>query len=544
MMKKITLYCDGACLGNPGFGGWCAILCYQDSRKIISGGEANTTNNRMELSAVLEGLKALKEPCVVDIVSDSNYVCDGINKWLKNWLKKDFKEVKNPDLWREYVKLSAKHDIKAHWVKGHSGHTENEECDKIAKDEAGKVKDLAQKNGEIGATNRKSLFDLRDSKGTKQKSLKNMGESSENNVTHFPPPLRRGNKGVGKKTTIKTDSALMDSTHPLAPSAREGESDSPLRDSLLVKSKQSAPIRHSNQSKESKVKSNISRKNSTKKSTKNSVDSSIDLGVNFDEFIANLARFYDNANLQTATKVSSKIAEALALQCPKDSHTALQKHINYKFKDENILLIALTHKSFDKHKNNERLEFLGDAVMDLIIGEYVFRRLPHCNEGDLTKIRAAMVNENGFANLANALELGKYIFISNSECRNDGRKKPSILSDAFEALIGAIYIDGGLDCAKKVALSVIESVYKGVELENLFVDYKTALQELTQAICGDLPEYNLIRSSGPDHNKKFTMQVLINAQEFAKATGKSKKEAEQECAKIAYNRIKQRKGSA
>ena len=118
------------------------------------------------------------------------------------------------------------------------------------------------------------------------------------------------------------------------------------------------------------------------------------------------------------------------------------------------------------------------------------------------------------------------------------------MSDAFEALIGAIYIDGGLDCAKKVALSVIESVYKGVELENLFVAYKTALQELTPAICGDLPEYDLIASKGPDHNKKFTMRVLINAQEFAKATGKSKKEAEQECAKIAYNRIKQRKGSA
>ena len=500
MMKKITLYCDGACLGNPGFGGWCVILCYQNMRKVISGGEANTTNNRMELSAVLEGLKALKEPCAVEIVSDSNYVCDGINEWLKNWIKKDFKEVKNPDLWREYVKLSAKHDIKARWVKGHSGHAENEECDKIAKEEAGKIKDMAMKNGEVGEK-RKSLFDLRDSKGTKQKSLKNMRESK-------------------KTPESKGESKKMSESNKSHESSFESKK-SPESKSKVIESKKSR-----------------------KKATKNSADSSIDLGVNFDEFIANLARFYDNANLQAATKVSPKIPEALALQCPKDSHTALQKHINYQFSDENILLIALTHKSFDKHKNNERLEFLGDAVMDLIIGEYVFRRLPHCNEGDLTKIRSAMVNENGFANLANALELGKYIFISNSECRNDGRKKPSILSDAFEALIGAIYIDGGLDCAKKVALSVIESVYKGVELENLFVDYKTALQELTQAICGDLPEYNLIRSSGPDHNKKFTMQVLINAQEFAKATGKSKKEAEQECAKIAYNRIKQRKGGA
>ena len=302
-----------------------------------------------------------------------------------------------------------------------------------------------------------------------------------------------------------------------------------LRDSKVAKQQKMLESKKSLDSK-SKAKSKISRKKS--------VDSSIDSSVDFNDSSANLARFYDNANLQTDIKVSPKIPESLKSKCL-EGNESLQKRINYHFKDENILLIALTHKSFDKHKNNERLEFLGDAVLDLIIGEYVFRRLPHCNEGDLTKIRAAMVNENGFANLANALELGKYIFISNSECRNDGRKKPSILSDAFEALIAAIYIDGGLESAKKVVLSLLERVYRGVELENLFVDYKTALQELTQAICGDLPEYNLLASNGPDHNKSFTMQVLINAQEFAKATGKSKKEAEQECAKIAYNRIKQ-----
>ncbi|MGX3011038.1 ribonuclease III [Helicobacter sp. 23-1044] len=253
----------------------------------------------------------------------------------------------------------------------------------------------------------------------------------------------------------------------------------------------------------------------------------------------------DSANQSKITDSAPKHTLDSASQNLKNPHTqgdifALQKAIKYHFKDENLLRLALTHKSFDKRTNNERLEFLGDAVMDLIIGEYAFKSLVRCNEGDLTRIRAAIVNENSFANLANRINLGTYLFISHSESRNKGRKKPSILSDAFEALIGAIYLDGGLESARGVALALLEGEYKGVELENLFVDYKTALQELTQAICGDLPEYDLIASKGPDHNKKFTMRVLINAQEFAKATGKSKKEAEQECAKIAYNRIKQR----
>lgn len=216
----------------------------------------------------------------------------------------------------------------------------------------------------------------------------------------------------------------------------------------------------------------------------------------------------------------------------------LQSIINYRFKDEALLKTALTHKSFDKHKNNERLEFLGDAVLDLIIGEYVFRKKEHSSEGDLTRIRAALVNENSFANLANSIQLGKYLFVSFSENRNQGRKKPSILSDAFEALIGAIYLDGGLENARIITHNLLESVYKEVEIESLFMDYKTALQELTQAICGNLPEYVLVSSSGPDHSKSFTMQVLINDVEFATAKGKSKKEAEQFCAKIAYNRIK------
>lgn len=140
-MKKITLYCDGSSLGNPGYGGWCAILKYKNQEKIIKGSESNTTNNRMELKAAIEGLKAIKEPCYIDIISDSRYVCESINSWISNWIKKDFKDVKNKELWFEYLNISKSHKIKAIWVKGHNGHIENERCDKIAKQEAQLLKD-------------------------------------------------------------------------------------------------------------------------------------------------------------------------------------------------------------------------------------------------------------------------------------------------------------------------------------------------------------------------------------------------------------------
>ena len=140
-MKKITLFCDGACLENPGFGGWCAILRYNNNEKILKGSSSNTTNNQMELTACIEGLKALKEPCDVEIVSDSKYVCKAINSWLENWINKDFKNVKNKELWLSYIQTSKLHKIQAKWIKGHNGHIENERCDKIAKEEALILKD-------------------------------------------------------------------------------------------------------------------------------------------------------------------------------------------------------------------------------------------------------------------------------------------------------------------------------------------------------------------------------------------------------------------
>ena len=139
-MKQVHLFSDGSSLGNPGYGGYCALLKYGTHEKIIKGSDKNVTNNQMELKAVIEGLKGLKEPCEVIITSDSNYVVKAINEWLKNWVKKGFKGVKNPELWKEYISISKRHKIKAIWVRGHDGHKENEICDTIAREEATRLK--------------------------------------------------------------------------------------------------------------------------------------------------------------------------------------------------------------------------------------------------------------------------------------------------------------------------------------------------------------------------------------------------------------------
>jgi len=140
-MKKVFLFSDGSSLGNPGFGGWGTVLKYNNNVKELSGAQTNTTNNQMELLAAIKGLEALKQPCDVEIISDSKYVVQGINEWLKSWIKNNWrtaskKPVKNLELWQDYVKISKKHNITAKWVKGHDGHEENERCDFLARNEA------------------------------------------------------------------------------------------------------------------------------------------------------------------------------------------------------------------------------------------------------------------------------------------------------------------------------------------------------------------------------------------------------------------------
>jgi len=142
-VKQVTIFSDGSSLGNPGPGGYGVILRYGKREKELTGGEPMTTNNRMELMAVIEGLKALKEPCEVTIYSDSSYVVKAINEWLKDWVKRDFKKVKNPDLWKTYLEVAKPHKVKAVWVRGHNGHPENERCDELARKTAEKFKEQA-----------------------------------------------------------------------------------------------------------------------------------------------------------------------------------------------------------------------------------------------------------------------------------------------------------------------------------------------------------------------------------------------------------------
>jgi ribonuclease-3 len=219
----------------------------------------------------------------------------------------------------------------------------------------------------------------------------------------------------------------------------------------------------------------------------------------------------------------------------------LEDDLNYTFQDKKLIIEALTHKSYKKNYDNERLEFLGDAVLDLVVGEYLFKKFSKSDEGKLSKIRASLVNETGFDKLARALKLGDYILLSNAEENNGGREKSSLLSNAFEAIMGAIYLEAGLQTVQEIAIKLIEENHKEISLDSLFRDFKTTLQELTQARFGITPEYKVLASRGPDHLKEFEVGVFIEDKEYARAIGKSKKIAQQEAAKIAVNILKEEK---
>ena len=219
----------------------------------------------------------------------------------------------------------------------------------------------------------------------------------------------------------------------------------------------------------------------------------------------------------------------------------LEKSLGYEFKDKKLITEALTHKSYKKPYDNERLEFLGDAVLDLVVGEYLYKKFSKSAEGNLSKIRASLVNETGFDKLARFLNLGKYILLSNAEENNGGREKSSLLSNAFEAIMGAIYLESGLEVVNAIAIDLIEKNHKEISLDSLFSDYKTLLQELTQSLFGITPEYEVVASRGPDHQKEFEIAVSIQDKEYARAIGKSKKIAQQEAAKIAIDILREQK---
>ena len=219
----------------------------------------------------------------------------------------------------------------------------------------------------------------------------------------------------------------------------------------------------------------------------------------------------------------------------------LEKDLGYEFEEKKLIIEALTHKSYKQPYDNERLEFLGDAVLDLVVGEYLYKKFKNSDEGNLSKIRASLVNETGFDKLARALRLGDYILLSNAEDNNGGREKSSLLSNAFEAIMGAVYLEAGLEKVDEIAIGLIEKNYKEISLDSLFRDFKTTLQELTQARFGITPEYKVLASRGPDHKKEFEVGVFIEGKEYARANGKSKKIAQQEAAQVAVSMLKKEK---
>jgi len=221
----------------------------------------------------------------------------------------------------------------------------------------------------------------------------------------------------------------------------------------------------------------------------------------------------------------------------------LQKRLGYQFKDQNLIIEALTHKSSKQPYNNERLEFLGDAVLDLIVGEYLYHEFKGVAEGELSKLRASLVNEKSFEKLARLLHLGEHIYISMAEENNNGREKSSLLSNAFEAIIGALYLEAGLEKARTLATALMEEAYPKIDMDAIFRDHKTTLQELTQAHFGMTPEYRLVRSFGPDHKKEFEIAVSVRGNDLAVASGKSKKEAQQKAAMIALEILRKEQRS-
>ncbi|MBR0348483.1 MAG: ribonuclease III [Clostridia bacterium] len=219
----------------------------------------------------------------------------------------------------------------------------------------------------------------------------------------------------------------------------------------------------------------------------------------------------------------------------KNNIKELQEKLGYTFNDEAILIRALSHSSYvnENHSagdSNERLEFLGDSVLGLITAENFFKNYTKLPEGELTKLRAATVCEKSLAGFARQLELGKYLLLGKGEILTGGRERPSIQADAFEAIIAAIYLDGGMEAARNFVLKYIE---EAIRQQQSIRDYKTMLQEVVQRNPGEIIEYVLTGETGPDHDKRFEVEVHLNSNVIGRGIGKSKKKAEQEAAREA-----------
>jgi len=218
----------------------------------------------------------------------------------------------------------------------------------------------------------------------------------------------------------------------------------------------------------------------------------------------------------------------------------LEERLGYSFKEKALLREALTHPSYG-FPHNERLEFLGDSVLGVCITHLLFEAFPYAKEGELSKRRAHLVKEETLFEISHKLGLFEFLRLGKGEELDGGRGKPSVLASAFEALIGAIYLDGGLEEALKIIRRLFEDFIKEPSLKN--TDYKTQLQELIQAIFKETPVYKVISEKGPDHQKTFEAVVRIKGHIWGKGEGKTKKEAEQKAAKEALTKLNEKGNS-
>lgn len=227
----------------------------------------------------------------------------------------------------------------------------------------------------------------------------------------------------------------------------------------------------------------------------------------------------------------------------KNKLKALQKHLGFKFKDFAHLKRSLTHRSYANEnkmpatEHNERYEFLGDAVLELGISSLLMAHFPTHTEGELSKLRASVVNEVQLAMMARDLDLGDYLYLGKGEDHTGGRDKASLLADAFEAILGAMYLDRGWDKAFAMVKKYYEPVLKAVTKGDYIKDFKTQLQEEAQSRFRAIPKYRLIKESGPDHQKIFEVNLFIDEKLYGVGTGLSKKAAEQEAAKEALTKL-------
>lgn len=215
-----------------------------------------------------------------------------------------------------------------------------------------------------------------------------------------------------------------------------------------------------------------------------------------------------------------------------------EKVIGYKFKNQKLLYEALSHSSYANElkkahiRSNERLEFLGDSVLSIVVSDYLYRHFKHLPEGELTRVRASLVCEKALFEFSDQIRLSDFILLGKGERKSQGNKRPSTVSDAFEALIAAIYLDGGLEAAKRHIMRFMPDDIIS-EKKDSNDDYKSILQEIIQRNPEESVEYRLVGESGPDHDKKFTVRVMLNSNVIGEGTGKSKKIAEQTAAKEA-----------